>query len=699
MGVNVVKDIIYDLEAYPNLFCITFMDAVTKDYLAFEISDRVDQWDKFLDFVDNCKNNFVRWVGFNSYYFDYQVIHRLLKHRPFKDLTGAEKAQLAFDVANKIIKMSKEEKFQHVVWDNEHIIPQVDLYRIHHFDNVARATSLKKLEFNMRSKMIQDLPYAVGSFLTHGQKDEVLKYNLHDVRETGKLYDKSLDMIRFREELTNKLGKNFLNHNDTKIGKDYFILELENSGISCFEYDDGEKKPRQTHRHSIDLNNIIFHYIEFKRPEFQAVLHWLKQQRIRETKAVFTGIDNLGGLAKYANLDKVKGKIKNLNCVINGFQFDFGTGGIHGSIAPNIIEESGEYAIIDYDVTSLYPSIAIQNKVYPKHLTDRFCEIYARMKEQRLSYPKGTPENAMLKLALNGVYGDSNNVYSPFYDPQYTMTITINGQLMLCMLAEMHLEIPDLKLIQINTDGVTIKVPRKHIDDVEALNKRWESITGLSLERADYSKMFIRDVNNYVGLYTDGKLKRKGKYEYEREWHQDQSALVIQKAVEAYLVKGENIEYFIKNHPDPFDFMLRTNVPRTSRLLLEHDDPGGLFEDIVEPLQNVTRYYISTDGGQLVKVMPPLKQTPSMGDLEARAKTPGEKKKFYALKRRREKLGLADKERLIHINDGCRATPLNIMGDIKNVDYNWYIREAHKLVGPLIRGAMADLMEIPIDNL
>jgi hypothetical protein len=533
--------------------------------------------------------------------------------------------------------------------------------------------------------MIQDLPYKIGSYLDDHQKNELIKYNIHDVRETGKLYEKSLDMIRFREELTAKLGKNFLNSNDTKIGKDYFILELENSDIKCFEYKDGERKPRQTLRRVIDINEIIFPYIEFKRPEFNAVLTWLRKQRIRETNAVFTGINDLGELEKYANLDKVKGKVKNLNCIVKGFQFDFGTGGIHGSIAPNIITQSDKYAIIDYDVTSLYPSIAIQNDVYPKHLTKRFCEIYARMKEQRLSYPKGTPENAMLKLALNGVYGDSNNPFSPFYDPQYTMTITINGQLMLCMLAESYMEVEDLRILQINTDGLTIRVPRDRVSEVQAKNTYWEKLTGLSLERADYSRMFIRDVNNYLGLYTDGKIKRKGKYEYEREWHQDQSALVIQKAVEAFLVEGASIEGFIRNHTDPFDFMLRTNVPRSSRLLIEYDDR-------VEPLQNVTRYYMSTDGGQLVKVMPPLKQTASMSVLGGRAKTPGEKKKFYAMRDRRSKLGLADRERLIHINDGCRVTPLNVMGAMEHIDYKWYIDEANKLVAPLVAGQMWEVL-------
>lgn len=681
-----MHDLIYDIESYPNMFCVTFMDVKTRALKTFEVSDRKDEWFYFIEFIAGCKNRFVRWVGFNNYYYDYQVLHKVLNHTPFLEMDGFEKARMIHQISVKLIGMDKDEKFAHIVWDNDHIIPQVDLFRIHHFDNVARATSLKKLEFNMRSDMIQDLPYAIDTHLDDDQKDEVIRYNMHDVRETGKLYDKSLDMIRFREELTKKYGKNFLNSNDTKIGKDYFILELENSGITCFTFDENGKKPRQTHRSSINLDSIIFDYVKFDRPEFNAVLKWLRNQRIRETKAVFTGIEDIGELAQYANLQKVKGKIKNLNCVIDGFQFDFGTGGIHGSIDPNIVESDATHAIIDYDVTSLYPSIAITNDVYPKHLTKRFCEIYARMKEQRLSYEKGTPENAMLKLALNGVYGDSNNVYSCFYDPQYTMTITINGQLMLCMLAEAHMKIDGLELIQINTDGVTVRVPRDKINAVEYANRQWEEITGLQLERADYDKMFIRDVNNYIGLYTDGKLKRKGKYEYEREWHQDQSALVIQKAVEAHLVEGKNIEHFIKTHEDMFDFMLRTNVPRSSRLLIE-------YENAVESLQNVTRYYMSRVGGQLIKVMPPLKTSPSMVDLEERAKRPAEIRDFNALKKRREKLGLADRERLIHINDGCKVTPLNVMGEVKNIDYEWYIEEAKKLVSPLRYGQLQDMLK------
>lgn len=692
METRMSRDLVWDIEVFPNVWCATFLEPKSGNLVTFEVSEWADDWDKFLAFIKQSQDNMVRWVGFNNYAYDYQIIHKMLKYDPMRSLSGKDKADIAYQINKKFFDMEKDDKFLSMVWDNAHEVPQIDLFKIHHFDNMARATSLKKLEFNMRSSKIQDLPYKPGTILTESQKNELIKYNIHDVKETAKLYHKTADMIKFREELTKKYDKNFLNHNDTKIGKDYFIMELENADVDCFKITKDGRKPVQTWRSQIVIRDLFFPCIKFNRPEFKAVGNWLAKQVIKTTKAVFTEIpeESLGDLHQYANLKKVKGKVKNLNCVIDGFQFDFGTGGIHGSVESTIVEEDEDFAIIDYDVTSLYPSIAIQNRVYPEHLTNKFCDIYATLKEDRLKHAKGTPENAMLKLALNGVYGDSNNQYSPFYDPQYTMTITLNGQLMLCMLAEMHMTVKGLKIIQINTDGLTVKVPRSRIDDVEELNSDWQARTGLQLERADYKKMFIRDVNNYIGLYTDGKLKRKGKYEYERELHQDQSALIVQKAVESHLINGTNIEDFIKNHENMFDFFLRTNVPRNSRLLVE-------YEDHVESTQNISRYYMSKDGGNLVKIMPPLKQTKSVEDYRAAARTPAQIRDFNIMLDRRLKLGIADRERIININDGEKVQVVNdIIVDINNIrnyiNYDWYIEEAYKLVRPLWQGNLDDLI-------
>ena len=642
-----MTDYVYDIETYPNCFTATFYNRETQGVKVFEMSDRKNDFTRFRKFLRFLANNKHRTVGFNNWFFDYPVVHHFY-NKAHPVMSGAEVAFSLYRKAVEIIETPIDQRWNNTVPKYEHLVPQIDLLRVHHFDNKARMTSLKVLEFNMQSESIQELPFEPGTHLTDEQIDRLIKYNIHDVEQTAKFYEISMPQIQFREEMSAKYGIDFLNHNDTKIGKDLFIKRLQDAGVACF--DPLTKKPLQSKIDQIDLNEIIFDYIQFDRPEFNAVLDWLKARKIKSTKAVFTEIPPAKistDLRQFCDMSGPKGTVKNLNCIVDGFRFDFGTGGIHGSIESAIVESDDEFCIIDVDVTSLYPSIAIVNDVYPRHLGEKFCEIYADLKKERVSHPKGSVENMALKLALNGVYGDSNNQYSPFYDPQYTMTITINGQLMLCMLAEQVMKIPGLEMIQINTDGITMRLPRDEMPWLKSVMRDWENLTNLDLEQVEYSKMAIRDVNNYSAVSTSGKIKRKGAYEYDVGWHQNHSALVVPKAAEAALIHGKDIAEFVRNHDDDYDFMLRTKVPRNSRL--HYESEFGLESDVS---QNVSRYYIATEGRYLVKYMPPLKGT---------------------------------KERRIGINKDEYVQVCNnsLKLNRQKLNYQWYISEVEKLVQPL----------------
>lgn len=96
------------------------------------------------------------------------------------------------------------------------------------------------------------------------------------------------------------------------------------------------------------------------------------------------------------------------------------------------------------------------------------------------------------------------------------------------------------------------------------------------------------------------KIKRKGCYEYEYQFHQDPSAMIVARAAQAALVHGEDIRTFITQHRDPFDFMLRAKVPRSARLVMRWPEWGAEQE-----MQNTTRVFISRNGGSLVKLLPP----------------------------------------------------------------------------------------------
>ena len=337
---------------------------------------------------------------------------------------------------------------------------------------------------------------------------------------------------------------------------------------------------------------------------------------------------------------------ESLNVVINGHEYVFGVGGIHSSVPAQIIESTEHVTIVDWDVASFYPNLAIKNNVHPAHLGLQFCETYNDLYEKRKTYPKSSPWNAALKLALNGTYGKSNDKFSPFYDPQYTMTITINGQLSLCMLIERLLELEGTSSVQSNTDGITMIIPSVSDELANNIIKQWEFETKLEMERNDYSKMFIRDVNNYIAVYKkDNKAKLKGAYEYKLEHHKDNSSPVVQKAVEAHLITGVSIDNFIKNHKDKYDFMLRTKVPRSSKLITV-DDLGNEYEE-----QNVTRFYVSLSNKakSLIKIMPALE-----GKEDDR------------------RIGICVDRKVVVCN--------NILDFNWDIDYSYYIEEAHKLI-------------------
>lgn len=581
-------NVIYDIEIFKNLFLIVFYELETGKFKVFQISPFADERAELWEYLKHVNS----MVGFNNLGFDYPILHLffILLNRNF-DIPAPELVSRLKKKANEII--NSKNRFCNTVYAPT--IRQIDLYKIHHFDNPAKATSLKALEFSLKMREIEELPYHPDAILTKDQVVKVLLYCVKDVKTTHKFFLESSVEITLRENLSTKYGIDMTNMNDTKIGETILLQAIREVT--------GRQKLGKTIREKIVVKDILFPYLAFYTPEFKAIHKWFDSKIITETKGVFSDLElsEVESLKPYVNLEKSmlkKGKLTTLNIVYQGFQYDFGAGGIHGSIKSGIYCEDNIFGILDVDVSSYYPKMGIENHYYPQHLDEIFCEVYEGIYVQRTHYPKGTPENAALKLALNGAYGKSNSPFSELYDPQYTMTTTINGQLSLCMLAEMLSMIPDLTMLQMNTDGLTIKVPRKYLLVAKSICEKWEQITKLNLEYTRYSKMIIRDVNNYLAVKVDGGIKRKGIFEYKREYHQNNSMLVVPKALEKYFLEGVPVKEFIAKHDDMWDFFKRVKLIGDSDLV---------HRTVVDtPMQKLTRYYVAREGGQLIKIMPPI---------------------------------------------------------------------------------------------
>lgn len=668
------RDYSYDIESYPNFFSCVVRHLSSGTRWIFEISDWKNDAADFCAFMALLSAHGCRLIGFNNFYYDWQVCEHILSIGPtFTALDAYRKTDLIINGCGSCIDCNKkngkcETNFKSTVWGSRQSVTQIDLYLLHHFDNKAKRTSLKQVEYAMRSRNIGDLPHTPGTPIPEEMRQPMIVYNCHDTDETAQFYIHSMEMIKFREDLIEEFGADVLCYNDTKIGKKYFEKELKSRVPHLF----ANKKKLQTLRPSISFNDVIIPWIDnyVETPQLQTLIHTLRRTTITETNS--------------------PPEMKNLTLTFDGFVMDVGAGGGHGSVERQCVRATEELDLVDIDVASYYPNLAIQNEFFPAHLSREFCDIYLDVYNRRKSFKKKTAPNEMLKLALNGVYGDSNNVYSIFFDPQYTMSITINGQLLLYLLAEKLVTHTNAKMVQLNTDGLTFLIPKNEREAVKNICKWWEDLTKLELEEANYSAMWIRDVNNYVAQYTDGKLKRIGAYAHETQrenpatrevkWNKDHSALVVKKAVEAEMVHGQPVRDFILNHTDAFDFMLCSKVTGKTRqrLMRNQDvdeghtyspmtdrrtgeimfDPKGNEKKFVhfkatagQWLQKVTRYYIAKKGHPLQTVFAPTWQQPH-------------------------------KDRIVGVNVGWEVAVCDEIEDFdaSNINYEWYVQEAEKLV-------------------
>jgi DNA polymerase elongation subunit (family B) len=336
----------------------------------------------------------------------------------------------------------------------------------------------------------------------------------------------------------------------------------------------------RTNRDKIVVKDIILPYIKFRTATFQNLL------RKFNDVVIFPG-ETKGGF-KYS-------------AQYRGVKTDYGLGGIHGARTSKVYMSTEDMVIITSDVKSFYPNLAIRNRWAPAHLPQEiFCDQYEWFYDERVKIPKKDPKNYVYKIILNSTYGLSNDKNSFLYDPEFTMRITINGQLSLTMLYEMILEeIPEAVPLMQNTDGLETLVPRHRVDRYMEICAEWEKITMLELEHDTYSKIVLGDVNNYIAVTEDGKSKCKGRFEFkDLALHKNKSFLIIPKALHAYFVDGIQPEDFLKANTNIFDYCGGVKIKGDWKFV-EHNVVDKNYK--VKDLQHTIRYFISKTGSKIVK--------------------------------------------------------------------------------------------------
>lgn len=230
-------------------------------------------------------------------------------------------------------------------------------------------------------------------------------------------------------------------------------------------------------------------------------------------------------------------------------------GGLHGAIA----QYAGEGYFINVDVESYYPAEMIAHELLSRNVQDPSKFKGIRDHRIELKHAKD-PRQKALKLVINGTYGASKDKFNALYDPRQANMVCVNGQLMLIDL--MHKLVRDVgaEIIQSNTDGVLIRMPDgfdggpdAFYDRIDDVAYEWEHRTGMGLEFDEFTRVYQKDVNNYVLVAADGSMKTKGAY-VKKLGPLDYDLAVVNKALVEFMVHGVPVEDTIAADDDLIDY-------------------------------------------------------------------------------------------------------------------------------------------------
>lgn len=387
------------------------------------------------------------------------------------------------------------------------------------YDCMVFGKSLKQLESYMGVKVHEtDVDFNIDRPLTDEEKELNYQYCHDDVYNTALVFQQTTDKFNAQLGLCKIAGESLSSMSKTQAQLSAKILQAERltpkEWAEEFEFEFVECVKNYSYKH----RDVLTFF-----------------ESIRESKD-----------------DKARYDID-----LYGVPHTFALGGLHGAVPNYFYEGSEKTKLVHADVGSMYPTIMINWGLLSRAVPDP--KIYSDIRDLRLKYKhEKNPLQAPLKITLNGTYGQSGagklengkyKVVSNLYDPRRMREVCINGQLMILQLIEDVCEsLPSIKLVQSNTDGVIFVVDNAECDQFDKIVKVWEQRTRMTMEYDYATYMAQRDVNNYIAVFDNGKIERKGGAVKEPKIL-DNDLPIVSDAV---------VEYFI-NNVKPEDYIMKEN--------------------------------------------------------------------------------------------------------------------------------------------
>lgn len=616
-----IDPIFLDIETYPNYFLVKFINIEGK-IREYEMHE-----DRALD-TDGIRRimNSYTTVTFNGNSYDFPILSLALAGKECAELKEASDAIVIHDM--KPWNFYKHFKCQPLSYDH------IDIKEV----APAVMVSLKAYGARMHMPKLQDLPYDPDQPLTREQMREVAKYCLNDLETTRELLYQIKGRVELRETMSAEYRTDLRSKSDAQVAE--AVIKTELFRLS------GKKSTKPSVKEKQFFYKVP-DYIQYKTPQLQDVLEMMR-------RSPFTAKTN-------GQIEMTK-ELADTLIEINQSVYKLGIGGLHSQENERSFTNENDYELRDIDVTSYYPSIILNQELYPENLGPHFLEVFKVLVDRRVAAKRTaqrlrkletlTDEEKVeldravttmdaLRITINGAFGKLGSVYSALYAPDLMIQVTVTGQLTLLMLIE-ELELNDIPVVSANTDGIVMYYPKDRHDDVDTIVREFEKLSGFQFEDTYYSGLYSRDVNNYIAIKTDGKVKTKGAFSPGGLQKNPQND-ICNEALIAFLKDGTSPEQTIRECKDVTKF-LTTRAVRGGGIFNPYYN--GMSDDFPPDfpryLGKVVRWYYGID------------DTGTINYIKSGNKVPR--------------------------TDGC-VPCMDLPIDFPtNVNYNWYIKEIDELL-------------------
>lgn len=578
--------LVYDIEVFQNIFHCAIKDTETGKITLFEISNRKNQLQELVEFFKEFENVEGSWnnsyttdyqfntnkifAGYNNIHYDNPIINYIIDYyNVMKNKTYIEICKSIFNLSKTILNSKEGEEGIWKKWKYQQWFESFDILTMLYSTQLR--VGLKEMQVTMQYPNVQEFVYDWDIPLVESKFDEMIQYNINDVESTSELLDRCKKDIELRIAIEDEYGVRVLSKDGVNIGMKIITQKyLEKTGQTWWDI-----KDLRSPMDKIPLKDVILPFVKYDSPILKDMLDTLKKQTVSPGRKGYE-----------------------YKFIFNNLRYTIGVGGIHSVNDPEIIIPKEDEYLIDCDVASLYPSMLIQHKFYPKHLGPEFLEIYSKIREERLEakHNGDKVKNETLKFALNGLSGNLQNEHNFCYSPFAVMQIRVNGQLLLLMLAEKLVEI-GCKIIQANTDGLFLICKKNKYEEYQKVCKEWEKLTKLELEEDRFEAMYQYAINDYIAVKEgyhktkDKKLiKTKGMFITEVLLGKGLSPKIIPEAIINYFVDNIPVEETIKNCRDIRKFLKAEKTGK--QWTVEYND---------KIQQRINRFYVSNNGYYLWK--------------------------------------------------------------------------------------------------